>query len=565
MTPALLLPLITGVLGGVGLFLIGMKFLSEGMQNLAGPKLSRVINGITGNRYTAILVGILVAFLFQSSSAATVMVVGFVNSGIMTLFQALSVSLGAQVGTTLSLWVLTLNITKYGLLVVGAASFPYLFAKRPRFNTLGRVLLGFGLLFYGMQLMSGGFAPLREDPEIMRALSTFDATTTFGFVAAVLVSTLVTGIIQSSAAMIVMVMGMGVNGLINFPTAVAIIVGAEIGTTVTALLSCIGANRNSLRSALGNTLLVVLRAVVVSCFHTFFVRFFRDAALVFLPANTAMTDPRFLQLAIPCTHTISSVVGAVMIAPFLLTLEKLLYVVVPKSKSEQRTSTRHHTQFLDKRLMRTPPIALIQSAKEIQLMGQVCGTMLDTLRVVVADPKHDTAIEQEIFDAEADLDIAQKEITEYVSTVLRSSGGIRLSGVEVTIRSQLRCADEFESVSDYVQSALKAFLKIRDAGETLSEAATEEVLSLIDAVQSFRLLTLEILDKRRPTFDELATAHSATRRIDNLAKEYRHRHMDRIGTACNSPVKGVIYNDLLVSFRRMNDHLINVVETTEGK
>ena len=204
------------------------------------------------------------------------------------------------------------------------------------------------------------------------------------------------------------------------------------------------------------------------------------------------------------------------------------------------------------------------AGREVLRMGEHCGVMLESLRAVLGETEPDPALEQSVFDAESDLDTAQTEISHYLGRILES-GGAKLGDVAVAIRRQLRCADEFESVSDYVQNALKAMLKIRDAGEKLSAVAIDEVRNLIDAVQSFRTLTLEILEKDRPTFQELATAHAATRRINALAKEYRQRHFDRLEHDCTGPVKGVIYNDLLASFRRMNEHLINAVETREGK
>lgn len=562
MTSALLLKLIMYVLGGVGLFLLGMKFLSEGMQALAGPRLARLVNDFTGHRLLALLAGILVTVVLQSSSATTVMVVGFVNSGLMTLHSSIGVSLGAQVGTTLSLWILTLDVTKYGLLVIAVSAFLYLFAKKVRPHNIGRAILGLGLLFYGMQLMGEGCEPLRDNETVKTLLAHFDATTGLGFFLALLIGTIVTGIIQSSAAMVVIVMSLGINGIINFPTSVALVLGANIGTTVTALIACIGTSRNAVRAALGNTLTTVVGVLAAFLFHNLFTD---GCAWItrLLAGPLALDDPKFLRLAVPCTHTVFNLVKTAALLPFVSFFERLLFVIVPKSAAELRSVERFRTG-LDPRLTRSPALAVLQSQREIVRMGGHCGKMLEDLRTVLHQDAPDAALEQSIFDAEGDLDVAQAEISHYLGRILES-GGAKLGDVAISIRRQIRCADEFESVSDYVRSALKALLKIRDAGEKLSPTAIDEIHNLIDAVQAFRTLTLEILDKQTPTFQDLSTAHSATRSIDALAKEFRHRHMDRLEHACTGPVKGVIYNDLLVAFRRMNDHLINVVETYEGK
>ena len=557
-----LLNLVMGVLGGVGIFLLGMKFLSEGMQALAGPKLPRLVNDFTGNRLLALLAGILVTVVLQSSSATTVMVVSFVNSGLMTLRSALGVSLGAQVGTTLSLWVLTLDVTKFGLLVIGLSAFLYLFAKKVRPHNAGRALLGLGLLFYGMQLMGNGFEPLRDNASVKALLASFDATSAAGFLLAALVGAIVTGVIQSSAAMVVIVMSLGINGLVNFPTAVALVLGSNIGTTVTALIACIGTSRNAVRAALGNTLTTAVGVLAAFLVHTAFT----DACAWISRAIVgplAVDDPAFVRVAVPCTHTVFNLVKTALLLPFVPWFERLLGAIVPTSAAERRGAERFRTG-LDPRLTRSPALAVLQSGREVLRMGEHCGRMLESLRAVLTENEPDPALEQSVFDAESDLDTAQTEISHYLSRILEG-GGAKLGDVAIAIRRQLRCADEFESVSDYVQTALKAMLKIRDAGETLSDVAKEEIRNLIDAVQAFRELTLEILRRQAPTFEELAAAHEATRRITTLAKDYRHRHFDRLEHDCTGPVKGVIYNDLLAAFRRMNEHLINAVETKEGK
>ena len=560
-TPAIL-QLAMGVLGGVGLFLLGMKFLSEGMQALAGPRLSRFVNDFTGNRMLALIAGILVTVVLQSSSATTVMVVGFVNSGLMTLRSAIGVSLGAQVGTTLSLWVLTLDVTQFGLLVIGLSAFLYLFAKRVRPHNAGRALLGLGLLFYGMQLMGDGFEPLRDNASVKALLARFDATSAPGFLLAMIVGMVVTGIIQSSAAMVVIVMSLGVNGIVNFPTAVALVLGSNIGTTVTALIACIGTSRNAVRAALGNTLTTVVGVLAAFLVHNAFADLCAWISRMIV-GPLAVEDPAFVRVAVPCTHTVFNLVKTAVLLPFVPWFERMLFVILPATTAEKRGSERFRTG-LDPRLIRSPALAVLQSRREILRMGEHCGVMLESLRSVLAETAPDPALEQSVFDAESDLDTAQTEISHYLGRILES-GGAKLGDVAVAIRRQLRCADEFESVSDYVQNALKAILKIRDAGEKLSDVAVDEVKNLIDAVQAFRSLTLEVLDKAHPTLQELATAHEASRRITALAKEYRHRHFDRLEHACTGPVKGVIYNDLLADFRRMNEHLINAVETLEGK
>ncbi|MBR1836296.1 MAG: Na/Pi cotransporter family protein, partial [Kiritimatiellae bacterium] len=235
----------SGIVGGVGIFLVGMKFLSEGMQALAGPRLARFVNAVAGNRFRAALAGVAVTLAFQSSSATTVMAVGFVDAGAMSLLSALGVAVGSHVGTTLSLWVLALDVAKFGLPLVGLSAFLYIFAKKTRPHETGRALLGLGMLLYGMQLMGAGFAPLRDAEGVRAFLARCDASTTAGFAAAALAGTLATAVIQSSAAMVVIVMGLFSAGVVDFPTSVALVLGSNVGTTATALLASAGGSRRA--------------------------------------------------------------------------------------------------------------------------------------------------------------------------------------------------------------------------------------------------------------------------------------------------------------------------------
>ena len=560
-----LLEILTMAFGGIGVFLLGMRLLSNGLQTLAGERLNRWISAVTDNRLLAVLAGVGVTCLVQSSTATTVMVVGFVNAGIMTLVQGISVVFGAHVGTTLSLWLLTLNVAQYGGLVVGTAVFFYLFSKNERVRYFGMAFMGLGMLFFGLQLLAEGFEPLREMESVRNALAFFAATSTAGFLKAALVSAVVTALIHSSAAVVVLVMGLAGAGVVDFYTAVALVLGSNIGTTFTALIACIGASRNAIRAALANTLSNVLGVVLI----TFVWHPFADlcAWIIghFRAAPEAGAGPEAMRayytFATACVHTIFNVAATIILFPFIGLFARIVTLLVPVRESE-RAREGFKARYLDPNLVSQPALALAQAQKEILRMGETCLAMFADLRAVLAAPEdadEDEALEERVFQAEKDLDLAQKEISEYVGRAMHGA----LSPFQADLaRREIRQADEFESVSDYVRNALKAYKKIRNAGERLTPVAVGEVLDLCDRIAAFARDVMDIV-QIGDRFN-VPRAIEAARAFEAKAKEYRDAHMRRIGVSCTAPVKSLVYSDLLVAFRRQNDHLLNIAQTLEG-
>ena len=541
------------VLGGLGIFLLGMRFMSDGMQALAGSKLTKLVSVATGTKFRAIVVGTVVTFLLQSSSACTVMVVGFVNSGIMTLMQAIGIIFGANIGTTVTLWSLTLPIADYGAFIIGLAVFFYIFAKKDGVRHSAMAVMGLGMLFFGMDLMSNGFNPLRDDPEIKNAIAQFEATSLFGFIQAVLVSTLITAVVQSSAAVIGITIGLAVAGLVDFPTSVAVIMGSNIGTCGTAVIACIGTSRNAVRAALAHMMFNILGVVVVIAIHGPFVDF-SERAVRWL-SQTKPQDPVNFTMAIAWTHTAFNILSTVLMYPFMGVLEKIVNFMIPIHKNEEKTK-QYKPQYLDRNLLTQANIALGQAKKEIAVMGETCIQMLEDLHTIIGSEERSEFLEEGVFTAENNLDVAQKEIAEYVTSLLH--GNItHATGTEV--RRLIKQADEFESVSDHARNVLKAFLKIRNAGEMLTDEATAEEQDLCMKVKVYCKDIMYIINKEDK--DRMDWARERSREIDMTAKQYRDCHMHRLAVSCLTPVKGLVYSDMLNGFRRANDHLLNIAET----
>lgn len=561
------LSIVEAAFGGIGIFLLGMRFLSDGLQSLAGDRLNRWIASVAGNKFLALLVGVAVTCIIQSSTATTVMVVGFVNSGVMTLLQAIAVVFGANVGTTLSLWLLTLDASKYGEFLIGTAVFFYLFSRRDKVKNGAMAAIGLGMLFFGLELMKNGFAPLRSMPAVRDTLAFFKADSTLGFLCAAAAGGAVTAAIHSSAAVVLLTMGLAGAGAIDFTTAVALVLGSNIGTTATALVSCIGSSRNALRAALAHTLFNVFGVLLATIVWKPFsqgCRSFADFAFRAPPGlSPDAADPiaasaywtAYYTFAIACVHTFFNVGTTALLFPFMRFFAVLVTKIVPVRENElQEDGWKPH--FIDERMALQPAVALGQAQKEILRMGETCAGMLADLRKILARTDRDDELEESIFKREEGMDIAQKKISEYVEKVLRD----HISSFQSALaRRELRQADEFESLSDYIRNALKAYLKIRNAGEDLSEAARREVLSLCDSVARFLADVVDVVSIGDPF--NVGQIEETSRQIEKEAKACRDAHAARLGDTCTSPVKSLVFTDLLTSFRRQNDHLLNIAQT----
>jgi phosphate:Na+ symporter len=556
-----LLAIFASALGGVGIFLLGMRFMSEGLQALAGARLHRWISAVTDNRLAAVLAGMGVTCLLQSSSATTVMVVGFVNSGLMTLMQGIAVVFGAHVGTTLSLWLLTLDIAQYGGFLVGAAMFVHLFAKREKIRNAAKAALGLGMLFYGLRLLSDGFAPLRGLEEVRGTLAFFRADTSGGFLLAALAGMAVTALIQSSAAAVALVMGLAGAQAIDFPTSVALVLGSNVGTTATALLACAGANRNAVRTALANTLSTFLALLIAWLLRTPFTEGCERFILWLRPYPDA-ADPAAVRawytFAIACVHSLFNVSATVLFYPFLGLFARAVTWLVPVRDTERSKAWR--PRFLDPRVLDQPAVALGCARREILAMGQTCLDMLDALKRVfdAPDGKPDPADVDAVYLGEKNLDTAQKEISEYIGQTLHGHGDLTEELASLARRG-IRQADEFESLSDCIRGALKSHTKIRGAGETLTPTAVGEITDLCDRMSSNIRLLMALMAAGDTEGVFLAEARCGD--LDEAAKRYRAAHMERIGVSCLTPMKSLVYSDLLVAFRRQNDHLLNIAQT----
>ena len=557
MSFSMAMEILVTVLGGLGIFLLGMKNMSEGMQAVAGARLRRMIAAVTDNRLLAVLVGTGVTCVVQSSSITTVMVVGLVNSGFMSLMQAIGVIFGANIGTTITGWILTLKIGKYGLPILGLAALVFLFSKRDRWRYTAMVFLGIGMVFFGLELMSNGFKPLRSAPSFVAWFHAFDAHTYFGVLKCALVGCLVTMLVQSSSATLGITMGLAKTGVIPFETAAALVLGENIGTTITAYLASLGANRTAKRAAYAHMAFNLLGVAWITALFPVYLRLVlrivhTDPSLAVIEDGLD-TFPHALP-AVAMVHTIFNVANTLLFIPFMGILARFVTRLAPDHGVREKNSLT----YLDVRMFATPTLGIEQSGLEVVFMADSVGKMLDRFRTVLVSAQRDPDNERKIFHREEILDNAQREITVFVSRLLAGSVPREVADEG---RRQLRMADEYESLSDHVADLTKMRIRLLKANLELSPEGQQELLGIHDAVTTYARLVRDGLAKHSPGL--LTRAHTESALIGRLVKDSRRLHLLRLSQELVAPEKSLVFTDMLSMYRRIRDALLNVAECLE--
>lgn len=562
MDSGLLIEIIFQALGGLGVFLLGMKNMSEGVQAIAGPKLRQMIDMATSNRFVAVGMGTFVTCLVQSSSITTVIVVGLVNVNVMNLTQAFGVIMGANIGTTITGWILVLKIGKYGLPILGGAALAYLFTKRERIRYFAMAIMGLGMVFFGLELMKNGFAPLKEMPEFEKWFSAFSPQTYFGVLKCALVGAVLTAVVQSSSATLGITIGLATTGVIDFPTAAALVLGENIGTTVTAFLASIGGSVNARRASYSHILFNLVGVAWITAIFSVYLRIvialveriYGGDPTTMLLVDDVETFP-YITAGIALTHSIFNVINVLLFLPLMSPIAAGLERLVP----DKATKTPAHLSYFDIGLVSTPALAIQQSQKEILSMGVGVRKMLDEVRPLLKNPESNVEAEKRIFHREEVLDIVQKEISEFLSEILHDNVS---HDVIDEATSQMRVADEYESISDYIVTLLKLSIRLRKEEMGLSKMEIEEILKLHDQVSEYVNMMNDAVIERRGSV--LSKARTQGDNVTHVVREFRSNHLERLGRGECKPLESLAYTDMLNAYRRIKDHALNIAEVLGG-
>ena len=546
--------------GGLGIFLLGMSHLSEGLQAVAGKRLRKIVAAVTSNRFAGITTGALVTGITQSSSVVTVMVVGLVTAGVMTLRQAVNVIVGSNIGSTATAWIVALLPTKLGdqsMIIIALSALFYLFSKREKVRYIALACLGLGLVFFGLELMNKGLTPLRTDPSFIEYFKIFQADSGWGVLKCVFVGTIVTSIIQSSAAAAAISLSLAYNGVISFETGAALVFGMNIGTTITAWLAALTATTEARRAALAHTLFncigVILLAplflpVFVPLLHRLFPAMTNP---VVVPTGTVYPH---ITAPIAIVHTGFNLINTLLFLPFLGYFTLFVRWLVPGGDVQEQP----RLAMLDP-LKISPIIAVEQARQEVDQMASCAQKMLSDFRMILAGTKSD-GLERGLFEAEDRLDQVQHEVSDFLGKVM--SAHLPMN-VAYRARMLLRVADEYESVSDEVRSLLKMMLRMRNNSMSLSHEGKTEMLSLHDQCAHFADKVTEAFRKGKTYApDILINMHVDSQAISQKIKDIRSSQLQRL-TEHNpnaDPIKVVLLMDLLNVYRRLKEDCLNIGE-----
>ncbi|MDR0705697.1 MAG: Na/Pi cotransporter family protein, partial [Planctomycetaceae bacterium] len=545
-------------LGGLGIFLLGMRQMSDGLQLVAGPSLRKLIATVTENRFSAVLVGFGVTSIIQSSSVTTVMVVGFINSRIMTLSQGIGVIMGANIGTTITGWILTLNIGKYGLHMIGLAALIYLFSKIERTRFLAMIVLGLGFVFFGLELMQRGFIPLRDLPEFSAWLETFSADTQMGVYFCIAIGCILTLIVQSSSATLGITISLAAIGVIQFETAAALVLGENIGTTITAILASIGSSTNAKRAAYFHVFFNVLGVLWVSSIFRWLYLPLIYYVVGTDPATGLIRDPK---VGIAMTHMLFNIANTIVFLPFTgVAARFLMHYVRDKENETEKEQSRLTT--LGIRRLETPAMAIERSRIEVIRMGNSCLRLLEKVAKLIDTENPDQKEIDRAFHQEEELDTLQDEIIEYTSSLL--SGNIS-HDIGDAAHQQLRMADELESISDYLIVILKSDLKMRKDGLAIPEPQKSEFKALHETTEEYLAMIIRFYSARRTDFTDLTTeTHAQGHSLTRKAKVIRDLFIKRMSEEKFDPQIVIAFNTQFNAYRRVREHAQNVAEAIAG-
>ena len=534
---------ILSLLGGLAVFMLGMKTMGEGLERFSGGRLKTILSGLTSSTLRGVALGAAVTAIIQSSSAATVMTVGFVNSGVMQLSQAVGIIMGANVGTTATSWLLSLTGIggeSFFVRLLRPSSFAPVFAcvgivmtmfvKNEKKNNLGFVFLGFGILMLGMETMSSSVRPLAEAPEFQKILLMF-SNPILGIVS----GALTTAIIQSSSASVGILQALCTTGKINYSGAVPIIMGQNIGTCITTVLSAIGANKNAKRAAAIHLSFNLIGTAVFLILYYIF-NGMTGLKLAEKPVNAA---------GIAMVHTVFNLFSTAVMLPFSKQLVRLAEIIIPETNEKEKY------ELFDERLLASPAVAVSRAKNAADNMGMYC---VDSFELLIKQfGKYDKQVTETIFENEKCVDRYEDKIGTYL---------VKLSHENLTmydshmVSNMLHTIGDFERISDHIQNIAEAAGELNEKNIAFSKQSIHELSVLFKAV--YEIIELSCGAFTHDSIDKAKETEPLEQLIDKLTIKIKRHHIKRLKEGECSIEAGFIFSDILTALERIADHCSNI-------
>ncbi|MTK09907.1 MAG: Na/Pi cotransporter family protein [Hungatella sp.] len=536
-------------MGGLGLFLYGMNTMADGMQKSAGSRMSQFLGMLTNNRFMAVLLGAVITAIIQSSGATTVMVVGFVSAGVLNLTQAVGVIMGANIGTTITAWIVSMNQLgdAYSILqpsfcaplLVGIGAVLLLFVKKQKTRTIGEILVGLGMLFIGLDFMSGAISPYTDAPIFSEAFRILGNNPLLGMI----IGALVTALLQSSSASVGILQTLAMNGVVTTNAAIFITLGQNIGSCVTALISSIGSSRTAKRAAAIHLSFNVIGAII-----------FGIASFLIFIALPNIADHNITAVQISIFHTVFNLTNTCILFPFANQLVKLSGMLVPEEKKapqesgDQESKTMKH---LDERIFESPAFAVETAAMEVVHMGQIAMENVQLAIDAVISKNVNKA--KDVYKTEKTINNMEKMLTEYLVKINNLS---LTEEQKIIVNNLFYSINDIERVGDHAENLAEQAEYMAEHEVAFSETGISDLKVICQT--AFQSFSHSIDARRRGDMDEVRKVIKYEDEVDALEEELREKHIERLSTGECSTAAGVVFLDLISNLERISDHAYNL-------
>lgn len=530
--------MITGLAGGLGLFLFGMKLMSESIEKFAGARLRKILEFFTKNKFMGLFVGIIFTGIVQSSSACTVMVVSFVNSGLMTLYQAVGVIFGANIGTTVTSLLVSFNLSKYAPIFLLLGVIMIMFFKKQGIVKFGDVLVGFGVLFLGLSLMSSSMDTLKQSPIIEEIF----ASLTNPFLA-VLVGFLVTAVVQSSSVTVSIVLLLAQQGLLNLPICMFIILGCNMGSCVTALIASLAGMKDAKRAAMIHFLFNLVGSAVV-----FVILMVAGDYVVDTILNAAANDPgRFVAFS----HTSIKVFQVILLFPFANLLVKATYLIIPGDEEKVGYHDDHKLQFIGDKVVFNPATAVVEVVNEIERMASLASDNLNRAMNALVTLDEDDI--REVCEVEENINFLNKSITNYLVKINQST--LPIEDLK-SLGGLFHVVNDIERIGDHAKNIADSAVLRKERGIKFSDESFNELREMMELINENVHLCIEVFahhkEEHLPRIEELED------KVDVMERQVQQAHIDRLKRNECTPDAGMLFSDIVSGLERVSDHAVNI-------
>ena len=550
------------LIGSLGLFLYGMKIMSEGLQKFAGDSLRRILTAMTTNRVTGVLTGVLITALIQSSSATTVMVVSFVNAGLLTLTQSIGVIMGANIGTTVTAWLVSalgfkVDIAAFSLPLL-AFGIPLLFSGKSSRKSVGEFIFGFSFLFMGLQALKANAPDLGANPEMLAFVQNYADMGFFSIILFLFIGAILTMIVQASAATMAITLIMCANGWIDYQLGVALVLGENIGTTITANLAALTGNTQARRAALAHLAFNIFGVIwVLILFYPF-----TNAVSWFVTNVMRISDPSVaVSFKLAAFHTAFNISNTFVMIWFVGLIEKTVCFLIKGKKDEDE---EYRLRYITGGMLSTAELSILQARKEITLFAERTGRMLDMVKALFYEKNEDAFLKtySRVEKYESISDRMEIEIANYLTCV--AEGRLSSEGKE-EIRIMLRAVSEIESIADSCNNMARSIKRRNEFKSIFTDEQNHNVDQMLALTEKALHRMIEILKKSELVRDDVNPSYNIENEINNYRNQLKIHNVEDINNKKYQYQDGVYYMDIIGEAEKLGDYVLNVVQAVIEK